>query len=93
MPLFLVLFGYIARMARAGTVEALDADYTRTAVLKNPEVLAAMNAISKDHAGAASGILVTLSGLGATLGVAVTGAVFQELQTNRTVSFAAGRLT
>ena len=32
--LVLVLFGYIARMARAGTVEALDADYTRTAVLK-----------------------------------------------------------
>jgi peptide/nickel transport system permease protein len=34
MPLFLVLFGYIARMARAGMVEALDSDYTRTAVLK-----------------------------------------------------------
>jgi peptide/nickel transport system permease protein len=34
LPLTLVLFGYIARMARAGTVEALDADYTRTAVLK-----------------------------------------------------------
>jgi peptide/nickel transport system permease protein len=32
--LVFVLFGYIARMARAGTVEALDADYTRTAVLK-----------------------------------------------------------
>jgi peptide/nickel transport system permease protein len=29
-----VLFGYIARMARAGTIEALNADYTRTAVLK-----------------------------------------------------------
>jgi len=29
-----VLFGYIARMARAGTTEALDADYTRTAILK-----------------------------------------------------------
>ena len=29
-----VLFGYIARMARAGTIEALDSDYTRTAVLK-----------------------------------------------------------
>ncbi len=29
-----VLFGYIARMARAGTIEALDADYTRTAVIK-----------------------------------------------------------
>jgi EmrB/QacA subfamily drug resistance transporter len=56
-----------------------------------PMNLAAMNAISKDHAGAASGILVTLSGLGATLGVAVTGAVFQELQTNRTVSFAADK--
>ena len=34
LPLLLVLFGYIARMARAGTIEALDADYTRTAVLK-----------------------------------------------------------
>ena len=34
MPLVLVLFGYIARMARAGTVEALAAEYTRTAVLK-----------------------------------------------------------
>jgi EmrB/QacA subfamily drug resistance transporter len=53
-----------------------------------PMNLAAMNAISRDHAGAASGILVTLSGLGATLGVAVTGAVFQELQTDRTVTFA-----
>jgi peptide/nickel transport system permease protein len=29
-----VLFGYIARMARAGTIESLDADYTRTAYLK-----------------------------------------------------------
>ena len=29
-----VLFGYIARMARAGTIEALEGDYTRTAVLK-----------------------------------------------------------
>lgn len=34
LPLVLVLFGYLARMARAGTIEALDADYTRTAVLK-----------------------------------------------------------
>jgi peptide/nickel transport system permease protein len=32
--LVLVLFGYLARMARAGTTEALDSDYTRTAVLK-----------------------------------------------------------
>ncbi|MDX6582430.1 MAG: hypothetical protein QOI10_1614 [Solirubrobacterales bacterium] len=50
-----------------------------------PMNLAAMNAVSRDHAGAASGILVTLSGLGATLGVAVTGAIFGELQTQRTV--------
>ena len=34
LPLVFVLFGYIARMARAGTIEALDADYTRTAMLK-----------------------------------------------------------
>ncbi|RVD43860.1 MAG: ABC transporter permease [Mesorhizobium sp.] len=34
MPLVLVLFGYIARMTRAGMIEALDSDYTRTAVLK-----------------------------------------------------------
>jgi len=32
--LVFVLFGYISRMARAGTVESLDADYTRTAFLK-----------------------------------------------------------
>jgi len=34
IPLVLVLFGYIARMARAGTIDALAADYTRTAALK-----------------------------------------------------------
>ncbi|HWG71370.1 MAG TPA: ABC transporter permease [Steroidobacteraceae bacterium] len=34
LPLVLVLFGYLARMTRAGTIEALAADYTRTAVLK-----------------------------------------------------------
>jgi peptide/nickel transport system permease protein len=34
IPLVFVLFGYIARMARAGTLEALDSDYVRTAVLK-----------------------------------------------------------
>ena len=34
LPLVLVLFGYIARMARAGTLGALEADYTRTAILK-----------------------------------------------------------
>ena len=34
LPLVFTYVGYIARMARAGTLEALRADYTRTAVLK-----------------------------------------------------------
>lgn len=34
LTLVVLLFGYIARITRAGTIEALDADYTRTAVLK-----------------------------------------------------------
>jgi peptide/nickel transport system permease protein len=34
LTLVVVLFGYISRITRAGTIEALDADYTRTAVLK-----------------------------------------------------------
>jgi peptide/nickel transport system permease protein len=34
LPLVLVFFGYLARMARAGMLGALDADYTRTAILK-----------------------------------------------------------
>lgn len=53
-----------------------------------PMNLAAMNAVSRDHAGAASGMLVTLSGLGATLGVAVTGAIFNELSARSTMALA-----
>jgi peptide/nickel transport system permease protein len=34
IPLVLILFGYIAQMARAGTIEALNSDYARTATLK-----------------------------------------------------------
>lgn len=34
IPLMLVLFGYISRMARAGTVESLHSNYVRTAILK-----------------------------------------------------------
>jgi len=34
LTLTAILFGYIARMARAGTIDALAADYTRTATLK-----------------------------------------------------------
>ena len=34
IPLVVVLFGYIEQMARAGTIEALNSDYARTATLK-----------------------------------------------------------
>jgi peptide/nickel transport system permease protein len=34
LALVAVLFGYVARIARAGVIEALDASYTRTAYLK-----------------------------------------------------------
>ena len=34
LAIFLVYFGYIARVARAGTIEAVEADYTRTAYMK-----------------------------------------------------------
>jgi peptide/nickel transport system permease protein len=34
LTLVIVLFGYIARITRAGTIESLEADFTRTAVLK-----------------------------------------------------------
>ena len=34
IPLVFVLFGYFARITRAGTIEALGSDYARTAVLK-----------------------------------------------------------
>ena len=34
LPLVIIFFGYVARVARTGAVKALDADYTRTAILK-----------------------------------------------------------
>jgi peptide/nickel transport system permease protein len=34
LTLVILLFGYIARITRAGTIESLEADYTRTAFLK-----------------------------------------------------------
>jgi peptide/nickel transport system permease protein len=34
LPLVLILFGYISRITRAGMIDALEADYTRTATLK-----------------------------------------------------------
>ena len=34
IPEMVLIFGYISRMARAGTVEALESNYNRTAILK-----------------------------------------------------------
>ena len=44
---------------------------------------AAMNAIRRVQHGAAAGILVTMSGLGATFGVALSGAFFQSAQDSK----------
>ncbi|NBR99158.1 MAG: ABC transporter permease [Actinobacteria bacterium] len=44
ISLLLVLFGYIARITRAGVIEALESDYMRTAVLKG---LTRRKAVSK----------------------------------------------
>ena len=44
---------------------------------------AAMNAIRRIEHGAAAGVLVTMSGIGATFGVALSGAFFQSVQENK----------
>ena len=53
-----------------------------------PMNLAALNATAPRHHGAVAAIITTLGGLGATFGVALSGAVFESLQTDRTVSAA-----
>jgi len=95
LALMLVAIAWISTLDLATTYADL---WAPTAILGfgigvslTPMNLAAMNAVSRAHAGAASGILVTLSGLGATLGVAVTGAIFSELQTQRTVELVADK--
>lgn len=44
---------------------------------------AAMNAIRRAEHGAAAGILVTMSGLGATFGIAISGALFQTVKDSK----------
>ena len=44
---------------------------------------AAMNAIRRIQHGAAAGVLVTMSGIGATFGVALSGSFFQSVQDNK----------
>ncbi|MFL5830228.1 MAG: MFS transporter [Solirubrobacteraceae bacterium] len=56
-----------------------------------PMNLAALGAMPPRNHGAVAAIITTLGGLGATFGVALSGAVFESLQTDRTVSQAAAR--
>jgi peptide/nickel transport system permease protein len=73
LPLVIVLFGYIARMARAGTLEALDADYTRTAILKG---LPARTVIVRHVLGNA--LLPTITVVAAQVGYMIGGLVVVE---------------
>jgi peptide/nickel transport system permease protein len=72
--LVFVLFGYIARMARAGTIEALDADYTRTAVIKGlPE-----RTVVREHV-LRNSLLPTIAVVATQLGYLIGGLVVIEL--------------
>lgn len=76
MPAFclvLVLFAYVFRMARAGVIEALAADWTRTAVLKGlpPRVVATRHVLR-------NALLPTVAVVGAQIGWLVGGLVVVE---------------
>ena len=73
LPLVIVLFGYIARMTRAGTVEALAADYTRTAVLKG---LPRRTVLSRHVL--RNALLPTITVIAAQMGYALGGLVVVE---------------
>lgn len=71
--LVIVLFGYIARMARAGTVDAAAADYTRTATLKGlPRRLVVRRHILRN------GLLPTIAVIATQLGYLLGGLVAVE---------------
>ena len=71
--LTLVLFGYIARMARAGTIEALDSDYTRTAYLKGLPT----RTVIRRH-GLRNSVLPTIAVVATQIGYLVGGLVVIE---------------
>jgi hypothetical protein len=56
-----------------------------------PMNLAALNSVDARNHGTVAAVITTLGGLGATFGVALSGAVFEAVQTSRIVSDAAGR--
>jgi len=72
--LVFVLFGYIARMARAGTIESLDADYTRTAMLKGlPQRIVVRRHVLRNS------LLPTIAVVATQLGYLIGGLVVIEL--------------
>lgn len=73
IPLMFVLFGYIARMARAGTVAALASPYARTAVLKGlPRRYLLVHHVLRNA------LLPTITVVGAQIGWLVGGLVVIE---------------
>ncbi len=73
VTLTLLLFAYLFRMTRAGMIEALAADYTRTAVLKGlPERVVVWQHVLRN------GVLPTITVIGAQLGWMVGGLVVVE---------------
>jgi peptide/nickel transport system permease protein len=77
IALTLVLFGYIARMARAGTVYALDADYTRTALLNGMP----RRTVIRRHV-LRNALLPTITVIASQLGYLIGGLVVIELLFN-----------
>lgn len=77
IPLVLVLFGYIARITRAGVIEALDADYTRTAILKG---LPRAKVIRRDVL--RNALLPTIAVIASQIGYLIGGLVVVEFMFN-----------
>ena len=74
IPLVILLFGYISRMARAGTIEALDSDYTRTAVLKGlPTRIVLWRHVLRNS------LLPTITVIGSQVGYMIGGLVVIEI--------------
>lgn len=77
IPLILILFGYIARMARAGTIESLNSDYTRTATLKGLK----RSVVIRRHV-LRNSLLPTITVIATQLGYLIGGLVIVEVLFN-----------
>ena len=77
MALAIVLFGYIARITRAGVVEALEADYSRTAFLKGLP----RSTVIRRHV-LRNGLMPTIAVVATQVGYLVGGLVAIELLFN-----------